>query len=381
MEPISEQGKKALEFHKKSGGKLEIKTKTPIRDARDLSLAYTPGVAEVSRAIAQDKRAAYAYTIKRNAVAVVTDGSAVLGLGNVGPLAAIPVMEGKAILFKELADIDAFPICLDTQDTEEIVRSVKNIAPVFGGINLEDIAAPRCFDVERRLREELDIPVIHNDQSGSAVVVLAALMNALELKGIDKRAVKIVVNGAGAAGTATAKLLIAYGIKNLTVCDSRGIVSEERRDLSDYKRELARLTKKPNGDLVSALRGADVFIGLSAGGVLRGGMIRQMSEKPVVFALANPVPEIMPEEAESAGAWIVGTGRSDFPNQINNVLAFPGLMRGALDRRVQTITDIMLIHAAERLARCVKTPSPENILPNPLDKNVSAEVAKAISAE
>ncbi len=370
---------KALELHKKYGGKIEIKNKVRLKSAEDLSLAYTPGVAEVSRAISHDPSTAYVYTIKRNSIAVVSDGSAILGLGNLGALAAIPVMEGKAALFKELADIDAFPICLETQDAEEIIKTVKNISPVFGGINLEDVSAPRCFEIVERLKSELDIPVIHDDQSGSAIVVLAATINALKLRGSGKDDTKIVINGAGAAGTAVAKLLIDYGFKNVTVCDSNGVISEERSNLTGHKLELARLTKKSNGDLRSALQKADMFIGLSKGGTLGIEAVKGMNKKAIVFALANPIPEIMPEEARAAGAWIVATGRSDFPNQINNVLGFPGIFRGALDNRVKTITDSMLIKAAENLAAQVKNLAPENLLPNILDKTAVQAVAKAIT--
>lgn len=370
---------KALELHKKYGGKLGIKSRVRLKSIEDLSLAYTPGVAGVSRAISKNPNTAYDYTIKKNSIAVISDGSAILGLGNLGALAAIPVMEGKAVLFKELADIDAFPICLETQGVEEIIKTVKNISPVFGGINLEDISAPRCFEILERLKNELDIPVVHDDQSGSAVVVLAATINALKLRGSGKDDTKIVINGAGAAGTAVAKLLINYDFKNVTVCDSKGVISEKRGNLTGHKLELARLTKKPAGNLDSALKGADIFIGLSKGGMLNAEMIKTMNEKAIVFALANPVPEIMPDEAKKAEAWIVATGRSDFPNQINNVLGFPGIFRGALDNRVKTITDSMLIRAAENLAAHVKNLSSKNLLPNILDKTAVQAVAKAIT--
>ncbi|MEK9180198.1 MAG: NADP-dependent malic enzyme [Patescibacteria group bacterium] len=369
---------KSLELHKKHGGKLEVGGKVPLKDKSDLALAYTPGVAEVARAIGKNKNDAYEYTIKRNSVAVVSDGSAILGLGNLGPEAAIPVMEGKALLFKELAGIDAFPICLATQDVEEIIATVKNIAPVFGGINLEDIAAPRCFEIERRLKEELDIPVMHDDQWGSAVVVLAGLVNALKLRGSRKDDVKIVINGAGAAGTSIAKILSEYGFGDITVCDSKGIISSARNDLNEYKRELAKLTKKPSGNLGSAVKGSDVLIGVSKAGLFSAEMVKSMNKNPIVFALANPIPEIMPDEARRAGAFIVATGRSDFPNQVNNSLAFPGIFRGALDNKVRQITMPMLLRAAENLANYVKNLKPENILPSSLDKYVVPEISKAI---
>ena len=370
--------KKALELHKKHGGKLEMRSKVPLRDTHDLALAYTPGVAEIVRAIFKNKGAAYNYTFKKNSVAVVSDGSAILGLGNLGALAAIPVMEGKAVLFKELAGIDAFPICLDTQDTEEIIRTVKNIAPVFGGINLEDIAAPRCFEIETRLKKELDIPVLHDDQWGSAVVVLAGLINALKLRGSKKENVKVVINGAGAAGTSIAKILSEYGFEDISVCDSKGIISSERNDLNEHKRELAELTKKSAGNLESAARGSDVLVGVSKAGLFSAEMIKSMNKNPIVFALANPVPEIMPEEAKMAGAFIVATGRSDTPNQVNNSLAFPGIFRGALDNKVSKITMSMLLKAALNLAAHVENPTSENILPNSLDKTVVPAIAKAI---
>lgn len=370
--------KKALELHRKHRGKLEIKSKVPLKNAADLSLAYTPGVAEISRAIGKNKNDAYVYTIKQNSVAVVSDGSAILGLGNLGAAAAIPIMEGKAILFKELAGIDAFPICLDTQDADEIVRTVKNIAPVFGGINLEDISAPRCFEIERRLRDELDIPVMHDDQWGSAVVVLAGLINSLKLHGSRKENVKVVINGAGAAGTGIAKILLAYGFTDITVCDSKGVISAERGDLDPHKRELAALTKKPAGDMRSAIKGKDILIGVSRPGLFTEEMIRVMAEKPIIFALANPVPEIMPDEARRAGAFIVATGRSDFPNQVNNSLGFPGIFRGALDNKVRQITAPMLVRAAENLAACIKSPAPERILPGSLDKTIVPAIADAI---
>ena len=370
----------SLALHKTHGGKLEIKSKVPIKDRMDLSLAYTPGVGQVSIEIGRDKALSYDYTIKKNTVAVVSDGSAILGLGNLGAHAAIPVMEGKAILFKEFAGLDAFPICLDTQDTEEIIRTVKSIAPVFGGINLEDISAPRCFEIEKRLKNELDIPVLHDDQHGTATVVLAALINSLKLKGAKKEEINIVVNGAGAAGTAVSKLLIKYGFKNLIICDSKGAIYKGRADLNSPKNELAEITNlhRRAGNLSECISGADIFIGVSKANVLSPKMIKLMNKKPIIFALANPVPEIMPDVAKEAGAFIIATGRSDFPNQLNNVLAFPGIFRGALDNRVRRITDEMLLKAAQSLADYVSDLSPEKILSNVFDKGVVSVVSKAI---
>ena len=371
----------SLKLHKKFHGKLEIKSKVPIRNRADLSLAYTPGVAEVCHVIAKDKSLAREYTMKKNMVAVVSDGSAILGLGNLGPEAALPVMEGKAILFKEFAGVDAFPICLDTQDTEEIIKTVKYLAPVFGGINLEDISAPRCFEIENRLKKELSIPVMHDDQHGTAVVVLAAMINALKLKKLNKVQAKVVISGAGAAGTAVAKMLVHYGFKNVFVCDSKGLIHANRTDLNEPKLELARLTNataKAGASLKDVLKKADVFIGVSGPNIISRAEVKTMNAKSVVLAMANPAPEIMPEEAKAGGAYIVATGRSDFPNQINNVLAFPGIFRGALDNKVTQITDAMLVKAAENLAKYVKNLTSENILPNPLDKGVVKVVAKAI---
>lgn len=370
----------ALELHKKFHGKIELHSKVPLSTKADLSAAYTPGVAKVCTEIARDPALARELTLKRNTIAVVSDGSAILGLGDLGALAAIPVMEGKAALFKEFAGVDAFPICLDTKDTEEIIKAVKQIAPVFGGINLEDIAAPRCFEIERRLQAELDIPVLHDDQHGTAVVVVAALINSLKLKGMRREDAKLVVSGAGAAGHAVADLILQYGFKDVLVLDSKGIISRERTDLDPEKQKLAECTNPENitGDLATALRGADIFVGVSRGGLLSREMVATMAAKPVILALANPVPEIMPEEARAAGAYIVGTGRSDFPNQINNVLAFPGIFRGALDNGVRLITDAMLLSAAQNLADHVQDLSPEKILPDPFDKEVASVVARAI---
>jgi Malic enzyme len=370
----------SLELHKNNRGKLEIKSKVPLNTKEDLSLAYTPGVSEVCRLIAKDKSAALTHTLKGNTIAVVSDGSAILGLGNLGPEAAIPVMEGKCILFKEFAGVDAFPICLDTQDTEEIIKTVKFLAPNFGGINLEDISAPRCFEIEARLKAELNIPVMHDDQHGTALVVLAGLINAIKLRGLTKEDAKVLINGAGAAGLAITDLLLNYGFKNIVVCDSKGTIYEGRSDLNEAKIKYARLTNRDliNAQLIDAIRDQNIFIGVSQGGVLTEDMVSSMAERPIVFALANPIPEIMPDAAKRAGAFIVATGRSDFANQLNNVLAFPGIFRGALDNKVTQITDLMLTRAAEKLAALVSEPNPELILPNPFDKEISKTVASAI---
>lgn len=370
----------SVDLHRRFQGKLAIQSKVPLLTRADLSLAYTPGVAEVCRVIAQDKAQARALTIKGNTVAVISDGSAILGLGNLGAAAALPVMEGKCALFKEFAGVDAFPICLDTQDEEEIIRTVKYLAPVFGGINLEDISAPRCFRIEARLKAELDIPVMHDDQHGTATVVLAGLINALKVRGSDKDTVRLVVNGSGSAGVAVTKLLLLYGFKDITVCDRQGAIYEGREELSSVKQELAPLTNRSRitGGLAEAVRGADIFIGVSAPGVLSGEMVKSMAAKPIIFALANPVPEIMPAEAKQAGAYIVASGRSDYPNQINNVLVFPGIFRGALDNQVRQITDEMLIRAAINLAAIVKEPSPELILADPFNKEAAKAVAAAV---
>jgi malate dehydrogenase (oxaloacetate-decarboxylating) len=370
----------SVNLHRAKRGKLEIKSKVPLATRGDLSLAYTPGVAEVCRVIARDKAQTRELTLKGNTVAVISDGSAILGLGNLGAEAALPVMEGKCVLFKEFAGVDAFPICLDTQDEEEIIKTVKYLAPVFGGINLEDISAPRCFKIEARLRAELDIPVMHDDQHGTATVVLAALINALKIRQSRKEDARLVISGAGAAGTAIAGLLLNYGFKNIIVCDRNGAIYSGREELNSAKQELAALTNlgKIKGSLTETVKGTDIFIGVSAPGLLNAAMIESMNARPIIFALANPTPEIMPEEAKRAGAFIVATGRSDFPNQINNVLAFPGIFRGALDNRVKQITDDMLIRAAENLAGLVIAPTPEMILPDPLNKEVSKAVARAI---
>ena len=371
----------SLELHRAHRGKLEVVSKVPIENKEDLSLAYTPGVGAVSSAIGKDPALVYEYTIKRNTVAIVSDGSAVLGLGNLGPEAALPVMEGKAALFKRFGGVDAFPVCLATQDTEEIIKTVKHIAPVFGGINLEDISAPRCFEIERRLQEELSIPVMHDDQHGTAVVVLAALINALKIRGSEKENVRVVVNGAGAAGIAVTKLLMGYGVADITVCDSKGVIYEGRGDLSGEKATIAGVNNvgKAEGSLADVVKGADIFIGVSKGGALGEEMVRTMRERPIVCALANPVPEIMPDVAAKAGAYIVATGRSDFPNQINNVLAFPGIFRGALDHGIKRIDDGMFVRAAEALAGIVKSPDPGHILPSVFDAGVSDAVARAMA--
>ncbi len=381
--------KQSVALHKKLKGKLEVKTKFEVKTKHDLSLVYTPGVAEVCREIAKDPSKAYELTIKNNAVAIISDGSAVLGLGNIGPYAAIPVMEGKAILFKEYANIDAFPITVQTQNSFEIINLVKNIAPVFGGINLEDISAPRCFEIEDAL-QEIGIPVFHDDQHGTAIVLLAALINSSSLAGKKLTDLKVVINGAGAAGTAIANLLLCVGydpkvcepVKEIIVCDSGGIISKARADIQNnpHKMRLAGITNRQNreGKLSDAIGGADVFIGVSKGNVFDAKLIKKMNEKPIILAMANPIPEIMPDIALKAGAFIVGTGRSDFPNQVNNVLAFPGVFRGALDARAKTISNHMKIMAAFALAKTVKNPTIDNILPSALDRSIVPAVAKAV---
>jgi malate dehydrogenase (oxaloacetate-decarboxylating) len=370
----------SLAFHKKLRGKLEVKSKIALKNRRALSLAYTPGVGAVSSIIGKDKKLAREYTLKRNMVAIVSDGSAILGLGNLGAEAAIPVMEGKAVLLKEFANVDAFPICLATQDPDEIVGAVKNIAPVFGGINLEDISAPRCFEIEGRLKKELDIPVFHDDQHGTATVVLAGLINVLKIKGLKKERAGVVINGAGAAGNAVSWLLLKFGFRNIILFDSRGAIYKGRKNLDRYKKALAERTNKNKvrGDLAECLKGNDIFVGVSRAGLLKPEMIKAMNPKPAIFALANPVPEIMPDKARKAGAFIVATGRSDFPNQLNNVLAFPGIFRGALDNGVKRITDAMLIAAAGNLASLVGNPKPDRILPDVFDERVAKAVARAV---
>lgn len=380
----------SVRLHKKLKGKLEIKAKFEVKDKHDLSLVYTPGVAQVSKEIAADQNKAYALTIKGNSVAIISDGSAVLGLGNIGPYAAIPVMEGKAVLFKQYAGIDAFPITAHTQNSFEIINLVKNISPVFAGVNLEDISAPRCFEIEEAL-QDIGIPVFHDDQHGTAIVLLAALINAAKVAKKDMRDLKVVISGAGAAGTAIAQLLLCVGhdpkvcepVKEIIVCDSEGIISKKRTNISEnpWKMRLANITNRKDleGDLKEALKGADVFIGVSRGNVLKPEWIKTMAPKPIIFAMANPIPEIMPDEAHKAGAFIVGTGRSDFPNQVNNVLAFPGVFLGAIEARAKTITNSMKIGAAFALAKTVKNPTVDNILPSALDKNVAQAVAKEVA--
>ncbi len=371
----------SVALHRKHKGKLEVNSKLPIKTMKDLSLCYTPGVAQPCRLIAEKPEEVFSLTMKANMVAVVSDGSAVLGLGNIGPEAALPVMEGKAALFKEFAGVDAFPICLNTQNPEEIVDVVRKISPVFAGINLEDISAPRCFDVESKLLD-LGIPVFHDDQHGTAIVVLAAIINASKVIGKEIPEMSVVINGAGAAGTAVAEALLNYGIKNIVVCDSKGIISKDREGLNSYKKELAEKTNHSNltGDLSVAVKGMDVFIGVSIAGALKKEMVQTMNKNPIIFAMANPTPEIMPDEARDAGAAVIGTGRSDFPNQINNVLAFPGIFRGAIDAKAKEINVEMKLAAAKALASYVKEPKAEMILPDPLDRGVAEAVAKAVAA-
>ena len=370
----------SIELHAKHHGKISLNLKVPLETKHDLSLAYTPGVAAVCSEIHQHPEKVKDLTIKRNTIAVITDGSAVLGLGNIGAEAGLPVMEGKAVLFKRFADLDAFPICLATQDTEEIIKTIKNIAPVFGGINLEDISAPRCFEIEKRLKAELDIPVMHDDQHGTAVVVLAGLINALKVVNQKKEDVSVVINGAGAAGIAIADLLLLYGFKKMILVDSKGIVSKQRTDLNDEKIKYLDKTNFENidGDLNDALKGANVFIGVSKGNLLTPEMIKTMAQDPIVIAMANPTPEIMPDLALAAGAKVVATGRSDFANQLNNVLVFPGVFRGALDNGVKQISDDMLIRASENLASLVLEPSAEKIIPTPFEEGIVKAVSEAI---
>ena len=373
----------AIKKHLEWKGKFEIKSRAKLENKDDLSIAYTPGVAEPCRRIHENIDDVFKYTRKGNLVAVVTDGTAVLGLGDIGPEAGMPVMEGKAILFKEFGDVDAFPICLATKDVDEIVETVCNIAPTFGGINLEDISAPRCFEIEERLIEKLDIPVFHDDQHGTAIVTLAALINANKITGRKFEDLKIVMNGAGSAGIAITKLLQLDGAKNILLVDSKGIVSKSRDNLNDMKIKMLESTNPENlsGGLADAVRDADIFIGVSKAGLLSQEMVKSMAKDPIILAMANPVPEIMPEEAKAAGARIVGTGRSDFPNQVNNVLGFPGIFRGALDVRARRIDDSMKIAAAEALAGCVTDDElcEEFIIPNPLDKSVAKKVASAVA--
>lgn len=374
--------KESIDLHKKHHGKIELAVKVPMNDKDDLSRAYTPGIAEISREIGKDPSLAREYTLKRNTVAIVSDGSAILGLGNLGALAAIPVMEGKAAILKSFAGVDAFPICLDTQDAEEIIKAVKQLAPVFGAINLEDIAAPKCFEIEERLRKELSIPVMHDDQWGTATVVLGGLINALRVTGREAGwDAKIVINGVGSAGVATARILLSYGFKNILFCDSKGIIHEARQDLNDQKKELLRgsLLGGHEGNLSDAVVDADVFIGVSKAGVLTGDMIHTMKPDPIVFALANPIPEIMPDVAKEAGVAVIATGRSDFANQLNNSLIFPGLFKGVLDANIKQFDITMFTRAALALAQHVKNPSREEILPNMFDKELVDVIAKTVT--
>lgn len=370
----------SIEKHKKLGGKIAIVAKGKITSMRDLSIYYTPGVASVSLYIAKHKKSARDFTIKKNSVAVVSDGSAVLGLGNIGPLGALPVMEGKAMIFKEFASVDAFPVVLDTQDVDEIVLVVKAIAPGFGGINLEDISAPRCFEIEDRLKKELSIPVMHDDQHGTAIVVLAGLINAFKAAGKSMKKAKIAIVGAGAAGTSIAKLMKLYGVGDIIVVDRKGIIHKKRRSLLAHKKKLAVITNKKgiSGSIEDALEGADAVVGVSGPNKISSRDVKNMNTKAIVFALANPIPEIMPLVAARAGAYIVATGRSDFPNQINNALVFPGVFRGALDNSVRNITDDMKIRAAKKLASLVKHPTRKRIIPNVLDKRVVKAIASVI---
>lgn len=373
---------KALMIHEEWNGKFETTPKMQIRTREDLALAYTPGVAEPCKVIAENKEASYKYTIKSNTIAVVSDGSAVLGLGNIGAHAAMPVMEGKAVLFKQFGRVNAVPICLDTQDTEEIIKTVVNIAPAFGGINLEDISAPRCFEIEERLKELLDIPVFHDDQHGTAIVVLAGIINALKVTGKDKEHCKVVVNGAGSAGIAITKLLLTYGFKNVTMCDRSGIISKDSEGLNWMQKEMMNITNLENkhGSLADALNGADIFVGVSAPNIVTAEMVSSMNKDSILFAMANPVPEIMPDVAKAAGARVVGTGRSDFPNQVNNVIAFPGIFKGALLGRAKQITEDMKLAAALAIANLVgdNELSDTNILPEAFDPRVADVVCKAV---
>ena len=373
---------KALALHKEWAGKIETTAKCKVASKEDLALAYTPGVAEPCKVIAQDPEAVYEYTIKSNTVAVVSDGSAVLGLGNIGAKAAMPVMEGKAVLFKEFANVNAFPICLDTQDVDEIVETVVRIAPAFGGINLEDISAPRCIEIENRLKELLDIPVFHDDQHGTAIVVLAGVINAMKVTGRTKESSKVVINGAGSAGMAIGKLLLRYGFQNVTMCDISGILGKDSEGLNWAQKEMVEVTNLSNakGTLADALKGADIFIGVSAPGIVTKEMVASMNKDAIIFAMANPVPEIMPDLAKEAGARIVGTGRSDFPNQVNNVEVFPGIFKGALEGRASQITEEMKLAAATAIASLIPDDelSDTRILPEPFDPRLAETVAKAV---
>jgi len=372
----------AIKLHREWNGKISTVAKAKVKDRHDLAVAYTPGVAAPCRIIAENKAEVYNYTLKANTVAVVSDGSAVLGLGNIGPEAAMPVMEGKCVLFKEFGDVNAFPICLSTQDPDEIVAAVKAIAPTFGGINLEDISAPRCFEIEERLKKELDIPVFHDDQHGTAIVVLAGIINGLKVVGKKKEDCKVVVNGAGSAGVAITRLLLRYGFKNITMCDKSGILSKDSKDLNWMQEKMMEVTNLSgaSGTLADALKGADIFVGVSAPGIVSQDMVRSMNKDSILFAMANPTPEIMPDLAKEAGARVVGTGRSDFPNQVNNVVAFPGIFKGALLGHAKEITEEMKLAAANAIASLVSDAdlSDENILPEAFDPKVSEVVSKAV---
>ena len=373
---------KALKMHEEWHGKIETCAKSHVNSREDLAIAYTPGVAEPCKVIARDPEAAYTYTMKSNTVAVVSDGSAVLGLGNIGALAAMPVMEGKAVLFKEFGGVNAVPICLDTQDTEEIIKSVVNIAPAFGGINLEDISAPRCFEIEERLKELLDIPVFHDDQHGTAIVVLAGIINAMKVTGKDKESAKVVVNGAGSAGVAITKLLLTYGFKDVTMCDISGILGKGSQNLNWMQQKMVEVTnpEQKTGTLADALKGADIFVGVSAPNIVTQDMVASMNKDAILFAMANPVPEIMPDIAKAAGAKVVGTGRSDFPNQVNNVVAFPGIFKGALEGRATAITEEMKLATAKAIAGLVPDEelNENNILPEAFDPRVADVVSRAV---
>lgn len=376
----NDYNEESLEAHKKYGGKISITSKMPLDTREDLSIAYTPGVAEPCRQIHKDAKKAYDYTWKNNTVAVVTDGSAVLGLGNIGPEASLPVMEGKCVLFKKFAGVDAVPVTLDTQDPDEMITAIKAIAKTYGGINLEDIGAPKCFEIEETLKKELPIPVMHDDQHGTAIVTLAGMINAMRVTGRELNNLKIVINGSGAAGVAIVKLLQHVGVREIIMCDSRGILYRGRREMNSVKKEMADITNRERvkGTLGDALEDADVFIGVSVPGVLKKKMIKRMTKNPIIFAMANPTPEIMPEDAHEAGAGIVATGRSDYPNQINNVLAFPGLFRGALNARTSNFTYKMYVAAAYGIANCVDDPTPEEIIPSAFDKKVAENVAQIV---
>lgn len=377
-------GTLALQAHSEWNGKLDIRSKSPIKDRDALSVAYTPGVAEPCKVIAQDQTKAYQYTMKANTVAVVSDGSAVLGLGNIGPLAAMPVMEGKCALFKEFGNLNAVPICLDTQDTEEIIKTIQHIAPAFGGINLEDISAPRCFEIEERLKELLDIPVFHDDQHGTAIVVLAGIINALKVTGKQKESCKVVVNGAGSAGIAITKLLLTYGFTDVTMCDKEGIIGKDYPNLNWMQQNMTKVTNRTNahGTLADALKGADIFVGVSAPNIVTPQMVSSMNKDAILFAMANPVPEIMPDAAKAAGAKVVGTGRSDFPNQVNNVVAFPGIFKGALEGRATQITEEMKLAAANAIAGLVPEDelNEDNIMPEAFNPKVAELVAEAVKS-